>query len=155
MPQIPEWVQLVMGGSLLVGLAAVLTVFATRKRDKTTDVQERFESSSDLAKYMRDEIKAEVERQVKPIRDELDLVKSESHEMNNVVRSREVQLWMWESDPAASCPDSGAAGVGELVRSACGVDGDQSAGSNLVPWPEGWGDTTAPAGRWVRFYDER
>jgi hypothetical protein len=98
MPQIPEWVQLVMGGSLLVGLAAVLTVFATRKRDKTTDVQERFESSSDLAKYMRDEIKAEVERQVKPIRDELDLVKSESHEMNNVVRSREVQLWMWERE---------------------------------------------------------
>ncbi|QIS38601.1 hypothetical protein [Clavibacter capsici] len=98
MAQIPEWVQLVMGGSVLVGLAAVLTVFATRKRDKTTDVQERFESSSDLARYMRDEIAKEVERQVAPIRAELDKVTSESHEMNNVVRSREVQLWMWERE---------------------------------------------------------
>jgi hypothetical protein len=98
MPPIPEWVQLVMGGSLLVGLAAVLTVFATRKRDKTTDVQERFESSSDLARYMREEIAKEVERQVAPIRTELDKVRSESHEMNNVVRSREVQLWMWERE---------------------------------------------------------
>jgi hypothetical protein len=98
MPPIPEWVQLVLGGSLLVGLAAVLTVFATRKRDKTTDVQERFESSSDLARYMREEIAKEVERQVAPIRRELDKVTAESHEMNNVVRSREVQLWMWERE---------------------------------------------------------
>jgi hypothetical protein len=79
MPPIPEWVQLVLGGSLLVGLAAVLTVFATRKRDKTTDVQERFESSSDLARYMREEIAKEVERQVAPIRRELDKVTAESH----------------------------------------------------------------------------
>jgi spore germination protein GerM len=94
----PDWLMLVLGGSLLMGLAALLTVFATRKRDKNTDTQERFESTSEMAKYMREEIAKEVERQVGPIRAELETVKQESHEMNSVVRSREVRLWMWERD---------------------------------------------------------
>jgi hypothetical protein len=91
-----EIVNLLLGGGILMGLAAVLTVVATRKRDKSADLQERFDASSETAIYMRSEIEKEVERQVAPIRAELDKVKTDSHEMNDVVRTREVQLYLWE-----------------------------------------------------------
>src|SRR5215217_1444672 len=91
-----EIVTLILGGGILMGLAAILTVFATRKRDRNTDLQERFDATSETAIYMRAEIEKEVERQVAPIREELSKVKAESHEMNDVVRTREVRIWMWD-----------------------------------------------------------
>jgi hypothetical protein len=88
--------QILVGGGLLIGIASLVTAFATRSRDKNSDTKDRFEATSEMAKYMRDEIEKEVERQVAPLKRDLKTALDESHEMNNVVRSREVQLWMWD-----------------------------------------------------------
>ncbi|MBF4625555.1 hypothetical protein [Clavibacter sp. VKM Ac-2872] len=93
----PAWTQLVLGFFGLGGVAALITAFATRRRDRTTEIQDRFESTSELAKYMRDEVAKEVERQLTPIKEQLAVVTAESHEMNEAVRSREVRLWRWET----------------------------------------------------------
>lgn len=53
---------------------------------------ERFDDASHLAEYIR----AEVERQVQPIRDELKRVTAESHEMRDAVRAHFTQLWFWD-----------------------------------------------------------
>lgn len=57
-----------------------------------TALAARFDDASQLAQYIREE----VERQVAPIRVELQQVKTESHEMNDAVRARETQLWLWD-----------------------------------------------------------
>lgn len=67
----------------------------TAAANRNAAIGDRWDDASELATKMRDYITAEVERQVKPIRDELAQVKTESHEMTVAVRSREVQLWMW------------------------------------------------------------
>ena len=53
----------------------------------------RFDDASQLAQYIREE----VERQVAPIRDEMQRVKQESHEFHDAVRARETQLWLWNN----------------------------------------------------------
>lgn len=88
-----EWLSITLGGGgLFVGLGAVLLFISTRKRDRSTDIAERFDDASELAKYIREE----VERQVAPIRAELALVKQESTEFHAAVRTRETQLWLWD-----------------------------------------------------------
>lgn len=88
-----EWLSITLGGGgLFVGVGAVLLFISTRKRDRSTDIAERFDDASELAKYIREE----VERQVAPIRAELKTVKEESHEMHGAVRARETQLWLWD-----------------------------------------------------------
>lgn len=99
-----QWWPLVFGGGGIASLLGVWLVHraaqrrnsdaAKRERDQT--LAERFDDASDLAKYIRDQIEAEVERQVAPIREELARVKSESHEMHDAVRARETQLWLWD-----------------------------------------------------------
>lgn len=91
------WVGTLAGGLLGGGgLAAILVFIATRKRDKSTDLASRWDDASELSQKMREAIEKEVERQVAPIRDELEKVKNESHEMNVAVRARETQLWLWD-----------------------------------------------------------
>lgn len=88
-----EWLSITLGGGgLFVGLGAVLLFISTRKRDRSSDIAERFDDASELAKYIREE----VERQVAPIRAELALVKQESTEFHAAVRTRETQLWLWD-----------------------------------------------------------
>lgn len=53
---------------------------------------ERFDDASHLAEYIR----AEVERQVAPIREQLERVKTESHEMHDAVRAHFTHLWLWD-----------------------------------------------------------
>lgn len=94
---IPAWVfWLVGGGGLTAIIGAVLVFVATRKRDRSTDLAARWDDASELSQKMREAIEKEVERQVAPIRTELEQVKNESHEMNVAVRSRETQLWLWD-----------------------------------------------------------
>jgi len=91
------WVPLVAGGLLGGGgIGAILVFIATRKRDKSSDIAARWDDASELSQKMREAIEREVERQVAPIRAELEQVKSESHEMNVAVRARETQLWLWD-----------------------------------------------------------
>lgn len=91
------WVPLLITGLLGGGgLGAVLVFVATRKRDRSADFASRWDDASELSQKMREAIEREVERQVAPIRAELEKVKSESHEMNVAVRARETQLWLWD-----------------------------------------------------------
>jgi len=86
------WVGTLFGGLLGGGsLAAILVFIATRKRDKQTGITERFDDASQLAQYIREE----VERQVAPIRTELDQVKADSHEIQNAFREWIVGVWKW------------------------------------------------------------
>lgn len=86
------WVGTLLGGLLGGGsLAAILVFITTRKRDKATGITERFDDASQLAQYIREE----VERQVAPIRSELDAVKKESHEIQNAFREWIVGVWRW------------------------------------------------------------
>ena len=90
-----DW--LVVAAVPIGGVLTGLTVYiATRKRDKSSDLAARWDDASELSQKMRDAIEREVERQVAPIRAELEKVKSESHEMNVAVRARETQLWLWD-----------------------------------------------------------
>lgn len=103
-----EWLS-IFGPILAFGSVAFSVIWTARAKRpeqaavvKTADVAEataaesalaaRFDDASQLAQYIREE----VERQVAPIRIELDKVKNESHEMNDAVRARETQLWLWE-----------------------------------------------------------
>lgn len=94
---VPAWVfWLVGGGGLTALLGSVLVYVATRKRDRSTDISARWDDASELSQYIRKEIEQEVERQVAPIRAKLERVESESHQMNDAVRARETQLWLWD-----------------------------------------------------------
>jgi len=126
----PEWIQI--GGPVLslfgVGLAAWLG-FRGKKSETSvaaTTAQEaaiaaRWDDASELAKYIREQIETEVERQVAPIRDELKRVRSESHEMHDAVRARETQLWLWDQRgrpgdlPALPAPILIRLGLGHLA----------------------------------------
>jgi len=99
--EIPSSV-LQISGPVLVFLGVALTVWGSIRMKRgdnrlaaqaasQTDIAARFDDASQLAQYIRDE----VERQVQPIRDEMQRVKAESHEMHDAVRARETQLWMW------------------------------------------------------------
>jgi hypothetical protein len=102
--------QILLGAGGLVGIGGPLAAWggaklqARTERRKAalaeaqaahTEDRDRFEDTSKLAQYMRDEVAKEVERQLGPIKRELEKVTSESHEMNKAVRSREVLLWRW------------------------------------------------------------
>lgn len=100
----PDWIlpalAVVVGGGGGAGLFAAWlahrgakkrnTDLAKRERDMT--MAERFDDASELARYIREE----VERQVKPIRDEMEKVKTESHEMHDAVRAYFTALWAWD-----------------------------------------------------------
>lgn len=76
-----------------------LEVKTTESANETNAIGSRWDDASELATKMRDYISAEVEkqveRQVAPIKQKLAEVEAESHEIAVAVRSREVQLWMW------------------------------------------------------------
>lgn len=98
-----EWWPLVIGGGGLASLIGVLLVHrAAQRRNSDAARRERAQSmaewrddASDLARYINERVEAEVERKVAPIRAELEKVRGESHEMNDAVRARETQLWLW------------------------------------------------------------
>lgn len=60
---------------------------------KDAALAERFDDASQLAQYIRDE----VERQVAPIREEMQNVKRAHDEMHDAFRARETQLWLWDN----------------------------------------------------------
>lgn len=103
-----EWQELAGFIGPLVGAVAVIVGAWLGFRGKKVEthvaaagvqqnaVSERWDDASELATRMREYIAQEVERQVKPIREELERVKAESHEMNDAVRARETQLWLWD-----------------------------------------------------------
>lgn len=92
-PEVPAWVGIVLGGLTGGGLlSAVLIFIATRKRDAQSGIAERFDDASELTKY----VDARIEAAVAPLRKELEQVKTESHQMNDAIRARETQLWMWD-----------------------------------------------------------
>lgn len=47
---------------------------------------------------------ADFERQLEELRAQLKLVREESHEMNDAIRSRETQLWLWNIHNSRSGP---------------------------------------------------
>lgn len=56
----------------------------------------RFDDASQLAEYIRKEVERQVEIQVAPMREKLERVQTESHEMHDAVRAHFTQLWMWD-----------------------------------------------------------
>ena len=88
-----EWVALgvtaVVGGG---GLSWLTVYVATRKRDSASDIAARFDDASELAKYIREE----VERQVAPLRSELEQVRNESHELQSAFREWVSGVWVWD-----------------------------------------------------------
>lgn len=100
-----DWLQIIGPLFGFAGIAASAWFgFRGKKREvvsqetiaQRTAIAERWDDASELAKYIREQIEQEVERQVAPIRAELDRVKNESHEMHDAVRARETQLWLWD-----------------------------------------------------------
>ena len=78
----------------LRGKTREVNVAATTAQESA--IAARWDDAVELSQQMREEIKAEVERQVAPMREELQRVKDESHEMHDAVRARETQLWLWD-----------------------------------------------------------
>jgi hypothetical protein len=63
----PEWLGLLLGGSGFLGLAALLTVLATRKRDRNTDSKERFAQNIELRKFVSEEVTSAVTAATAPL----------------------------------------------------------------------------------------
>lgn len=90
----------VLIGSLFATVATLLGVMLRLRAEGrvattaavATDLAARFDDASELAKY----IDARVEEKVKPIREQLEKVKTESHEMHDAVRAHFTQLWFWD-----------------------------------------------------------
>lgn len=131
---IPDWLKVLLGaGGIVTLLSAVLVFVATRKRDRSSDLASRWDDASELSQRMRDAIEKEVERQVAPIREELQNVKAESHEMHNAVRTRETQLWLWDQRgrpgrlPMLPAPIMQRLGLGDLTHtSSIPIQGEPS-----------------------------
>lgn len=103
MPEIADGIYIAVISGLVAIILAVGGWLRFRGKDRVeTEAQrqaglsERFDDASELAKYIRDEVERQVEIQVAPIREKLKAVEGESHEMNNAVRARETQLWLWD-----------------------------------------------------------
>ncbi|ERG63552.1 hypothetical protein L332_03680 [Agrococcus pavilionensis RW1] len=91
------WIGWVLGGGGLAALFSAWLVYkASKRRNTDLALAERFDDASELARYINERVEAEVERKVAPFRAELEKVKGESHEMNDAVRARETQLWLWD-----------------------------------------------------------
>jgi hypothetical protein len=108
-------------GGLLKSRSEHRAVAVTEAQAMQSAIAERWDDASELAKYIREQIEIEVERQVAPIRDELARVKSESHEMHDAVRARETQLWLWDQKgrpgdlPMLPAPILARLGLGYLI----------------------------------------
>lgn len=87
------YLPLVLGGGGLAGIFAAFLVYrATMRRNTDLTIAERVDDAKELAKQIREE----VERQVAPIREEMNTLRQESHEMNNAVRANVTQQWLWD-----------------------------------------------------------
>lgn len=105
----------IIGGAITVLgtiTVAILSFFSKKTEVKSNEnineqsvIGLRWDDASELATKMRDyidsEVEKQVERQVAPIRQKLSEVEAESHEIAVAVRSREVQLWMWDNQGRA------------------------------------------------------
>ncbi|MGW9019856.1 hypothetical protein ACWGOE_00045 [Leucobacter chromiiresistens] len=97
------------------------TARSTAAANKDAAIAARFDDASELAKYIRGEVEAEVERRLASFREELKQVKSESREMHDAVRARETQLWLWDQRgrlgdlPRLPAPILSRLGLGHLV----------------------------------------
>lgn len=89
----PAWVIPTLGILLSGGgIGAVLVFIATRKKDKQVVIAERFDDASELSRYIR----AEIEKAVAPLREEIDALKQEKRAVHDDVRARETLLWVWD-----------------------------------------------------------
>lgn len=88
-----DWVTIIVGGVMSGGLiSAVLVFISTRRRDSVAAIAERFDDAAQLTAYVRDE----VERQLAPIRAELEQVRREADETRNAFREWIVGVWRWD-----------------------------------------------------------
>lgn len=127
------WVALVTGGTSVIVL--LLTWLKGRRKEqveveaveRTTEIAERAALSerlgdvTELTKYINELVAAEVERKLAPIRAELEKVRGESHEMNDVVRAHVTQQWLWDQRgrpgalPMLPAPILARLGLGHLA----------------------------------------
>lgn len=63
----PEWLQLLGSGGIVALLVGLLVFIATRKKDAATDSNDRFQTSMDITKLVREE----VEKATKPLMDRI------------------------------------------------------------------------------------
>lgn len=96
-----EWLAIVSPVLVFAGLIISLLVSSRQKKGEQRQaasqqvdnaIAARFDDASELSKY----IDQRVEAKVAPIREELEKVKTESHQMHDAVRARETQLWLWD-----------------------------------------------------------
>lgn len=96
-----EWLAIVSPVLVFAGLIISLMVSSRQKKGEQRQaasqqvdnaIAARFDDASELSKY----IDQRVEAKVAPIREELEKVKTESHQMHDAVRARETQLWLWD-----------------------------------------------------------
>lgn len=98
MPEIPDGIYIAVISGLVAVILAVLGWLRFRPKDrveveaqKQVALSERFDDASSLAKY----IDQRVEEKVKPIRDELERVKRENHEVSDAFRTWVSAVWLW------------------------------------------------------------
>lgn len=117
-PWIPTLVGGLLGGG---GLGGVFVAFVTRKKDKATDADARWDDASTLATQIKDYVDAEVARAVKPLQDSITALEADRSEMHAAVQTRETQLWLWNLRgragvmPMLPTPILNKLGLGHLV----------------------------------------
>lgn len=104
------------------GVASVATVLATRKKDKSTDANERWDDASTLATQIKDYVDAEVAKAVAPLQSRIQALEADRSEMHAAVQTRETQLWLWNLRgragvmPMLPTPILHKLGLGHLVH---------------------------------------
>lgn len=131
-----------VGGPVVGLVAAWLLLRGTRDTNRTTltvaeggqelnereqtaaETELRFEAGSRLAELIRQEVQRQVDEAMKEVRGKLDTAVRESHEMNDAVRTRETQLWLWDQKgrhgdvPMLPAPLLRKLGLGHLIPGA-------------------------------------
>jgi len=80
------------GGGLWVWLRSRKKDNVEAEAQRQVALSERFEDANELAKYIAEQI----EKAVKPIRDELEKLKKEQDETHEALRAFFTQLWLWD-----------------------------------------------------------
>jgi uncharacterized membrane protein YccC len=94
---VPEWIQLLLGGSLFLGLAALISAFANRRKARTDAAQATVDGSKTLMQYVRDEVEAAVAAAVEPLNARITALEQRQTSMRRIVRRAFEKLISWES----------------------------------------------------------
>lgn len=92
----PEWLLLLLGGGLLLGIGSLITSLATRKKVRSDAAQATIDGSKTLMQYVRDEVESAVAAAVEPLNARITALEQRQTRVQRIVRRAFEKLISWE-----------------------------------------------------------